>query len=188
MAKMRSSTMKKRSAKKPTAKKRSVIKRSVIKRSDTALAKQMAQNIAETSKLSQAQLMVELGRRLEDLEQETMKASQLKAAKVMAVPKETAALMGPIADKLKSIARRFLDRYNRSLYELICNPSDPDNAVIKTAVQQGTEKLGLVLAGILVASFGWLPGLVTVVVALLLKRFVNVTHSTACEIWKQELA
>src|SRR5207253_9644992 len=67
------------------------------------------------------------------------------------------------SDLLERAANLFLTRFNKELYSLICNPDDPENPVIRGALESGTQNLGLVLGGVLVASFGWLPGIATVI-------------------------
>src|SRR5437763_1413100 len=96
---------------------------------------------------------------------------------------DIASLAGPV-DFVQKVATEFLRRFNRQLYGLICDPQDPDNPVIRTALESGTQNLGLVLGGVLVASFGWLPGVATVIAAIIVKRIVKAGYSTVCDVWK----
>ena len=69
----------------------------------------------------------------------------------------------------------------------MCNPNDPDNAKVKAAILSGGETTGLILGGVLLAHFVWLPGIVTVVASLLVKRFARCAYDEACFLWGEEL-
>ncbi len=147
---------------------------------------QLAQSIQQYTQLSEDHLLAELGRRVEEMEKDPFGAAT-RLATVAPPPPDTAALAGPIADKLKAIGKRFLAKFNQKLYNLMCNPNDPDNKEIRDAVSSGSQKAGLVLAGVLLANFAWLPGIVAVVASLVLKRFVDAAYDTACSVWADEL-
>src|SRR6202521_4712303 len=99
--------------------------------------------------LSDSDLEVELGRRLAQTKEE------LKTDKPLAV---THAL-GPGVDRealaavpisARKLAERFLDKFNRQMYSLVCDEKDPDHAQIQSAVAQGGEALGYAVSGALV--------------------------------------
>jgi len=53
------------------------------------------------------------------------------------------------------------------MYSLICDKDDADHAHIQSAATQGAEALGYVLSGVLVVSFGWLPGVAAVIAVII---------------------
>jgi hypothetical protein len=153
-----------------------------------AIADKIEAGIKESAKLGEDQLLVELGQHLDSIEIEWNSSEHLTAATPSTGPVlDTSKLAGPAADRFAAAAKRFLNRYNESLYNMICNPDDPDNPKLRVAAGEGVEKLGLVLAGVLAAHFAWLPAIIVVVVALVLKRFSKDTYEVACAIWKEQL-
>ncbi len=151
-----------------------------------AMNEELAQSIREHSQLSEEQLLAELGGYVEEWEQDPIKTAT-RLAVPAPPPPDTSQLAGPFAEKLKAIGIRFLRRFNRNLHDLMCNPNDPDNAKVKEAILSGGEAAGYVLGGVLLAHFVWLPGIVAIVAALLLKRFAQCAYDEACQLWADEL-
>jgi hypothetical protein len=73
------------------------------------------------------------------------------------------------------------------MYSLICDKDDADHAHIQSAATQGAEALGYVLSGVLVVSFGWLPGVAAVIAVIIAKRAGKAGYETFCETWKEQL-
>jgi len=146
---------------------------------------QIEQSLSDLLNLNETELYQELGRLLVTTEKQVGNAPVLTAAQAAGPSLDTAQLAGP-EDFLERVARRFIKRFNRQLYNLICDPNDPDNPTIRTALEGGTQSLGLVLGGFLVASFGWLPGIAAVVTAILVKRIIKGGHEAVCEVWAEQ--
>lgn len=154
--------------------------------STQTVSAQLEQYINELANLDDSELMIELGRRLVETSQEMASTPLLTTAQPTGASLDTAPLAGPL-DVLEKIAHKFLNRFNKQLYSLICDPNDPDNPLIRSAIESGTQNLGLVLGGVLVASFGLLPGIATVIAAIILKRIVKAGYSTVCDVWQEQL-
>ncbi len=152
-----------------------------------AIANQISNSVKEYVRLDENQLLIELGRQLELIENDFNSKDHLTAAIVPAVMPDNSKLAGPIGDKFKTIAWKFLNRFNSTLYSIMCDPHDPNHGEIQQAAKTSVEKLAFVLAGILGAHFGWLPALVVVLAALLVKRFAKDTYEVACELWSKEI-
>lgn len=146
---------------------------------------QMEQSIGKLVDLSEAELFQQLGNLLVSTEQQVENAPTLTAARPVGPEPDTAALAGP-GDVLERIAKRFLTRFNFQLYSLICNPDDPDNQKLRTAIEGGTQSLGLVLGGILVAHFAWLPAIAVVIAAIVAKRVVKSGYESVCGEWGEQ--
>jgi len=152
-----------------------------------AIADTMKSSLKEYAALDDNALLIELGRQLESIETDFNSKDHLSAALVPTVKPDTAALAGPVGDKLKKIAWQFLNRFNRTFYSIMCNPDDPDYKAIHEGWKTSVENLGFVLAGVLGAHFGWLPALVVVLASLLVKRFANDVYHVACKLWLGEI-
>ncbi|HZZ81807.1 MAG TPA: hypothetical protein VFE62_25125 [Gemmataceae bacterium] len=154
------------------------------------LDQELAKNIQAYSKMSEDQLLAELGRRLETLPDESTKKMSLSVADA-AMPLPTAVLAGPIAERLKAIALRFLKRFNNDLYRLMCDPNDPDNKKIREAASQGEQAITVLLGSLLLSYFAWLPGIIAIVAGLIIKRFVkslaDAAYNGVCASWGKEL-
>src|SRR5918912_1006988 len=150
------------------------------------VSEQLERSLHDLVDMDDSELMIELGRRLVETEKEVQSHASLTMAQPTGPSLDKAELAGPL-DFLGRTASLFLTRFNEQLYSLICNPNDPDNPVIRTALESGTQSLGLVLGGVLVASFGWLPGIAAVIAAIILKRVVKVGYGATCEAWKEQL-
>lgn len=155
--------------------------------SNQDVAAQFQQSVGQLVDLDESELLLELGRRLVETGKEMEGGTQTLAAAQPAGPSlDKAELAGPV-EFVQRAAVTFLRRFNRQLYSLVCDPADPDNHIIKTALESGTQNVGLVLGGVLVASFGWLPGVATVIAAIIVKRLMKASHTAVCETWKESL-
>jgi len=136
--------------------------------------------------LSESELEGELGRRLAQTEVELDRDEKLTAASATGPTVDKAALQG-LPDFARKTAARFLRRFNQQMYSLICDDKDPDNAQIRSAAAQGAEALGYAISGALVATFGWLPGIATVIAVIIAKRAAKSGYQAFCETWKEQL-
>ena len=136
--------------------------------------------------LSEDELESELGRRL------TQTASEFDRNEALTVARAT----GPTIDReaLQSLptfarqtAQRFLSKFNRQMYSLVCDAADPDHEHIRSAAAQGVEALGYAISGAFVVAFGWLPGIATVIAVIVAKRAANAGYQAFCETWKEQL-
>ena len=146
-------------------------------------------SLETADKMSEDELLAQLGQQLDTIKKEWNTAEDLSAATppTPASMVDSANLAGPTMDKFLKIGKRFLDAYNMSLYNLICTASDEDHQKLKEAATQGTQALGLVIAGVLLAHFAWMPAVVVFVASLLAKRFAKVTLKQGCDLWKGSL-
>jgi|ERR1700674_700853 len=151
------------------------------------IADKVKASLEAASHMSEEELLTQLGHQLDTIHQDWDTAEQLRAATPPTSMLDTAKLAGPISDKFVKIAKRFLDEYNKSLYNLICTASDEDHQKLKEAATQGAQSLALVIAGVLAAHFAWLPAVLVFVASLLLKRFAKVGFETGCALWKESL-
>jgi hypothetical protein len=112
------------------------------------------------------------------------------------IPLTAAAASGPSIDEAKlqglpefarKTAERFLSLFNQQMYTLVCDEKDPDNKTIRSAAAQGAEAFGYALSGVFVATFGWLPGIATVIAVIVAKRFANAGFQAVCQSWKEQL-
>jgi hypothetical protein len=145
----------------------------------------MEQSISELLNLSETELFQQLGHLLVNTEQQVGSATTLTAARAAGPAPDTASLAGT-TDFLERVAKRFLTRFNFQLYSLICNPDDPDNPTIRAAFGGGMQSLGLVLGGVLVAHFAWLPAIAVVIAAILAKRVIKGGHEAVCGEWGEQ--
>lgn len=146
----------------------------------------MKKSIELLSKLENEELEVELGRRLAETRKQLQQGFSLTASDFYGPALDQAALQGPM-DFLRDVARGFLTRFNEQMYALVCESRDPDNKKIMDALAAGTETLGYVLSGVFVATFGWLPGVASVIAVLVAKRFASASHQAVCDAWKKQL-
>ena len=77
-----------------------------------------------------------------------------------------------------------MQRFAAQIYSLLCNPQDPDYPKIVAALNQGAAALAQVLVVAMAAAFGWIPGIVAAVAALLAKRLVTSGHQATCDALK----
>ena|SRR5713101_8618572 len=136
--------------------------------------------------LTESELELELGRRLAQTEKELEGNAPLSTARAIGPIVDREALQS-VPDFARKIAQRFLDRFNKQMYSLICDASDPDNEKVRVAAGQGAEALGYAISGALVATFGWLPGIATVIAVIIAKRLAGAGYQAFCETWKERL-
>jgi hypothetical protein len=136
--------------------------------------------------LTDADLETELGRRLEQTNKELTGNEPLSATRGMGPTVDRAVLMA-VPASVRKIAERFLTKFNRQMYSLICDDTDPDHAQIQSAAAQGANALGYAISGALVVSFGWLPGIATVIAVIIAKRAAKAGYQAFCETWKEQL-
>lgn len=147
---------------------------------------QVKRSIDQLWSLEEDELLRELGQRLEVSRIEVDEGKELSAMIPAGPTEDSATLMGPPL-RLRDIAERFFRRFNRELHSLVCNAEDPDNAKIIEILNKGGESLGLVIAGALMASFGWLPGIAAVVAVLIAKKLLKASHATVCDEWEKTI-
>lgn len=93
--------------------------------------------------------------------------------------------------RISPTTRRFLRRWERELYELLCG-RDPDEstdrAKLREAAGVGPDALVGALAGWLVAGPLGVPAVLAgVLAAILVKRFGTATLDEMCQIWRERL-
>jgi hypothetical protein len=135
--------------------------------------------------LSESELELELGRRLAQTEQEVHQQAALTAAQPTG-PSIDRAQLQALPDFARKTAERFLTLFNQQMYSLICDEKDPDNKVVRTAAAQGAQALGYALSGVFIATFGWLPGIATVIAVIIAKRIGSSSHQALCQSWKEQ--
>jgi hypothetical protein len=136
--------------------------------------------------LTESDLETELGRRLAQTMEELTSDKPLAATHNMGPTVDREALMA-VPVSARKLAERFLDKFHGQMYSLICDDRDPDHALIQSALAQGGEGLGYAISGALVVSFGWLPGIATVIAVIVAKRAAKAGHQVFCETWKEQL-
>jgi hypothetical protein len=148
---------------------------------------QMQESVEHLFSMSEAELELELGRRLTQTREEIPKSATLTAAEpsgATTVDRET--LQG-LPDFVRITAHRFLKNFNQQLYSLVCDSSDPDHAKLRQAAASSAQTLALILSGVLVGTFGWLPGVASVIAVLVAKRFGKAGYDAVCQTWKEQL-
>jgi hypothetical protein len=154
--------------------------------SNMASKTELESSVKELLKLSESELEGELGRRLTQTADELDRNEELTVARATGPMLDRAALQS-LPDFARKTAERFLKKFNRQMYSLICDKSDPDHATVRVAAAKGTEALGYAISGALVVSFGWLPGIATVIAVIIAKRAAKATYDSFCETWKEQL-
>jgi hypothetical protein len=137
--------------------------------------------------LSEADLELELGRTLSTTAAEVESQAMLTAAQPGAMKSIDKEQLQSLPGTVRTIAHRFLKNFNTQMYSLVCDSRDPDNEKLRAAAKTSVESLGLVLSGIFVATFGWLPGIASVVAVLVAKRFGGAAYDAVCSTWKEQL-
>lgn len=133
--------------------------------------------------LEPSELAVELGRRLEATKEEVEKGHELLVSSPLVIPPDSTQLAAaPVW--LKELGENFVKKLNHQFYSLFCNKDDPDYPKIDFIFGEGIEKVALVLAGVLVTSFGLLPGIATAVAVIIAKRIIGSTRDAVCATWK----
>lgn len=154
---------------------------------EKTIQEQLGESVKQLSNLSEAELELELGRRLSQTKDEIDQQSTLS----MALPQadstvDTETLMA-LPDFVRKAAQRFWEKFNRQMYSLVCDADDQDNQKLRKAAATSIESLALVVSGMLVATFGWLPGIASVLAVMIAKRFANSAYDAVCSTWKEQL-
>jgi hypothetical protein len=150
----------------------------------STVEQQLKESIDALMKLEPSEIEIELGRRLEATKKDLVASPTLSAAALVIPPMDSTQLAAaPVW--LKELGQKFLVKLNRQMYSLVCDERDEDNAKIRAVVGSGAQQLALVMAGVLVASFGLLPGVATAVAVIVSKRLVKAGHEALCEQWKK---
>ncbi|WP_316187733.1 MULTISPECIES: hypothetical protein [unclassified Bradyrhizobium] len=96
---------------------------------------------------------------------------------------------GPL-EFMGDIGRRFFERINRDVYDLVCG-TDSANAterkVILESMNLGETMFATTLVGAIVSTFGIAPTLATVVAALVVRLFFKDAYTATCDVWKEHL-
>jgi hypothetical protein len=149
----------------------------------TSIQDQLQQSVNALVDLEDSEIETELGRRLSATKEELEKAENLSAAAAIYVPLDKSQLAAaPVW--LQRLGQAFLERLNAQMYKLVCDPRDEDNAKIRQVASAGVQQLGMVIAGILVASFGLLPGLAAAVAVIFAKRIAKAGQEALCATWR----
>jgi hypothetical protein len=154
---------------------------------EKTVREQLDESVKELFEKSEAELELELGRRLTQTEREIQAQGMLTTAQAtgkLTADKET---LQALPDFVRKVAHRFLENFNGQMYALVCDRNDPENAKILEAVAAGAQSLGLVLSGVFVATFGWLPGVAAVIAVIVAKRFGKSGYDAVCKTWKEQL-
>jgi hypothetical protein len=102
---------------------------------------QLKRTVQELATLSDGDLDEELGRRLVMTKTDLGTQEALTTARPLGRTEDTAGTMGP-GTFLRDLAKGFMRRLNHSLYALVCDTTDPDNAKVRSALDKGTDALG----------------------------------------------
>ena len=136
--------------------------------------------------LSEDELEIELGRRLIQTEEEVSNCQPLTAARAIGFVIDRQALRARAASDQR-LAKRFLQKFNSQMYSLICDETHPDNASLRESIRHGVEDMSYAISGMLVATFGWLPGIATVIAVIIAKQAAQAGLGLFCEAWKKRL-
>jgi hypothetical protein len=136
--------------------------------------------------LSESELELELGRRLIETRKQIQQDEIITASELRGRTVDKAELQA-LPDFARALSHRFLTQFNKQMYLLVCDADEPDNKTLRDAAAHGAEALGYALSGALVASFGWLPGIASVIAVLIAKRFAKSSYQAVCETWKERL-
>jgi len=150
------------------------------------VSQQLQKTVKALTQLSEPDLEIELGRRLQVTSNELASASDLSTARPMLPALDQAELAGPL-DFLRRLGQAFLEKLSGQFYHLICDERDPDNSKVKAALGAGVDVLGVTIATLLSGGFGLLPAIAGVVGALLAKRIAAAGHEALCKAWKEQL-
>ncbi len=151
-----------------------------------SVQEQLKESIEALMKLEPSEIETELGRRLEATQTELEKGDTLSTAAPMIVPADSTQLAAAPA-WLRKLGQNFLQKLNAQMYSLVCDDKDPDNLKVRQALGSGAEQLALVISGVLVATFGLLPGIATAVAVIVGKRIVVAGHESICKTWKDAM-
>jgi hypothetical protein len=147
---------------------------------------ELESSVKELMSLSESELEGELGLRLTQTAEELNRNKELTVVRATGPTVDRAALQS-LPDFARKAAERFLKKFNRQMYSLICDKTDPDHETVRAESAKGAEALGYAISGALVVSFGWLPGIATVIAVIIAKRAAKSGYDAFCETWKEQL-
>lgn|SRR5579871_6160944 len=136
--------------------------------------------------LSEDELEAELSRRLAQTEEEVFNNQPLTAARAIGFVIDRQALQAPVNFD-QNLAKRFLNKFNAQMYSLVCDDTNPDNAKLRDSLSQGVAAMSYAVSGVLVTTFGWLPGIATVIAVIIAKQAAQAGFLLFCEAWKERL-
>jgi hypothetical protein len=145
------------------------------------LESQVKATIADYSEADDEAILEQIGIQLSAVERQTINASS--AAEMGTYD---GAVMGPM-DDIRRIGLKLLKRLNSALYKLCCGDAQDDQEdrnKLLGAVGLGKEEVGVIIAGILISSFGVAPALAPLLGLLIAKRLIPIFGDTLCEEWK----
>jgi hypothetical protein len=150
--------------------------------------KHLEQSVKALLKLQESEMETLLGQELALTRRELENNKPLSAALIppTGLPEDTAKLAAA-PEWLRKLGQRFLEKFSAQMYSLVCDKSDADNAKVVKAIGEGTEKLALLLVGVLMANFAWLPAIASVVAVIIARRVVEAGHGALCQTWKETL-
>jgi hypothetical protein len=147
---------------------------------------QLKDSIEALMKLEPSEIEVELGRRLEETKKELENGQILSVAAPMIVPPDATQLAAaPVW--LKDLGQAFVRKLTHQMYSLVCDEKDPDNVKVRQALGGGAQQVALVISGVLVATFGLLPGIATAVAVIVGKRIAKAGQEALCDTWKSSI-
>jgi hypothetical protein len=148
---------------------------------------QLEESVKQLSTLSESELELELGKRLSKTAREVDSAPALTMSQPQAAITTDAETLQAFPAVLRQVAQRFLTNFNAQMYSLVCESADEDNKKLRAAAKTSVESLGLFLSGFFVATFGWLPGIASILAVLVAKRFANSAYDAVCKVWKDQI-
>ncbi|MBV8368727.1 MAG: hypothetical protein JO036_07295 [Candidatus Eremiobacteraeota bacterium] len=137
--------------------------------------------------LSDSELELELGRRLTETREELREGKADLSAAQPAGPTPDREQLMSLPSFVRDVAQRFLKDFDHQIYSLICDPNDEDGKQLRLAADQGARALGYALGGAFIATFGWLPGIATVIAVILARRIAKSTYTAFCGAYKERL-
>jgi len=155
--------------------------------SGLSIQQQFEQSVQALMRLEPSEIEVILGQQLSLTNEELRRTGSLSAARPDATRIEDSSQLAAAPIWLRDLGRLFLKKFSAQMYSLLCDTNDPDNAKVVQAAADGAEKLALVLSGVLVSAFGWLPAIAVAVGVIIAKRAAKAGHEALCISWKQTL-
>ena len=150
----------------------------------TTVQDQLKESIGALMKLEPSEIETELGRRLEATKKDVEQGQTLLTAAPMIIPPDSTELAAaPVW--FRKLGQNFLEKLNTQMYSLVCDQKDADNVKVRQALGGGAEQIALVISGVLVATFGLLPGIATAVAVIVGKRIAAAGHDALCKTWKE---
>lgn len=137
--------------------------------------------------LTEEELQTELGLRLALTSLEIKDNEPLTAARAIGFNVDQQVLQSR-PSYAENLGRRFLDKFNAQMYSLICDEANSDNAKFRESLTEGTAALSYAISGALVTTFGWLPGIATVIAVIIAKQAAQAGFMLFCEAWKERLS